>query len=171
MLKIIGSILIIGGSVACGIKGVFYLRERVNCLRSIITSLSVMESEICDRLTPVPELMEMLEKEAPEPARELFISVNSLIGQIGEKTFSDIWRQAIARTPQLLLSPQETLALSELGFALGKYNIEQQKSAFAHTKARMESFLDQAERQQTQNSKVSAFVGLASGMLAVIVLI
>ena len=171
MIKLAGSFLIMAGSLLCGLKGAAYLRERVDCLESVIASLTMMENEICERLTPIPELAEMMAEGAPKPARYLFENMNSLIGSIGDRSFAEIWKESVIRTPQLLLTPQETLCLSQLGFFLGKYSLEQQKSAIDSTKSKMREFLSEAQRRRRQNSKLSAFVGLASGMLAVIVLI
>lgn len=171
MIRLIGAVLITAGTAAWGLLGVFRLRSRVKNLNAIVSALSVMKSEICDRLTPMPELLRQMENEATYPASQLFKNAAEKIPSLGSKPFSSIWGQAVLNTPELLLTPQEELVLTELGMSLGRYDIGEQRSAIQYAERRMDDFSRKAELDKERNSKVHAFLGVAAGLFAVVILL
>ena len=171
MIKLIGAILLIGGTAAWGISGVLRLRARCRSLTSITHALGVMQSEICDRLTPMPELLSQLGEEAEYPARLLYKNAENKLSTLGNTHFGAIWRQAVTATPELLLTAPEEAALVELGTSLGKYNVEEQKNAISYTRRRLEEYVKRAEIVRETDSKVRAFLGVASGIFAVVLFI
>ncbi len=74
-------------------------------------------------------------------------------------------------TPELLLTPQESLCLARLGFSLGKYGPEEQRSAISRLRQQLEGYWEEARRQRDQNARLCTVMGLASGVFAVIVLL
>ncbi|SHI08327.1 Stage III sporulation protein AB (spore_III_AB) [Sporobacter termitidis DSM 10068] len=171
MIRLIGAVLITAGTAAFGIMGVFRLRNRVRSLSAVISALAAMKSEICDRLTPMPELLRQMSGEATYPASLLFKNASERISGLGSKPFSAIWRQAVLNTPELLLTPGEELVLTELGMVLGRYDIGEQRSAIAYAERRMDEFLRRAEADREKNSKVHAFLGVAAGIFVVVILL
>ena len=171
MIRFIGAVLITLGTVAWGLLGVFRLRGRVKSLRAVTSALGIMKSEICDRLTPMPELLRNMADEATYPASQLFKNASERMTSIGMKPFSAIWSQAVKNTPELLLKPPEELVLTELGVRLGRYDITEQASAIQYTQRRMEEHIRKAEAERDNNSKVHAFLGIAAGLFAIIILL
>ena len=86
-------------------------------------------------------------------------------------SFAAIWRRSVETTPELLLTEQETQTLAELGFSLGRYDAKEQSNALSYTIRRMEIFLQKAEAQRDKDSKTQAFLGVAAGVFAVIILL
>lgn len=171
MIRLIGAVLITAGTAAWGLLGVFRLRSRVKSLSAIVSALGVMKSEICDRLTPMPELLKLLAADATYPASALFINASEKIPSLGSKPFSAIWNQAVQDTPELLLTPPEALVLKELGMSLGRYDTGEQRSALLYAERRMDEFARKAEMERERNSKVHAFLGVAAGLFAVVILL
>jgi len=171
MIKMMGAILIIAGTAAWGVGSIARLRGRARSLNAVVSSLYVMENEICGRLLPMPELLELLSDEAADPASELFRNAQKKMSELGGRQFSEIWREAIRCTPQLFLTAQEELCLSELGFSLGRYDVGEQKAALGYTIRRMSEFAARAEQERDSNSKLHAFLGVAAGIFAVVVLV
>ena len=171
MIRFIGAVFITLGTAAWGILGVFRLRSRVKSLHALTSALGIMKSEICDRLTPMPELLRSISDEATYPASQLFINVSGKMGAIGSKPFSALWSQAVKNTPELLLNPQEELVLTELGVRLGRYDVGEQAAAISYAQRRMEEHIRKAEADRDKNSKVHAFLGVAAGLFAVIMLL
>jgi stage III sporulation protein AB len=95
MIRFIGAILITLGTAAWGFLGVYRLRARVRSLQALSSALGVMKSEICDRLTPMPELLNNMAGEATYPAGLLFKNASESSAAIGTKPFSSIWSQAV----------------------------------------------------------------------------
>ncbi len=63
MIKAVGAALIIGGSAYFGWRGSAWLKARVERLRALLTALETLESEVCERLTPLTEAAETLARE------------------------------------------------------------------------------------------------------------
>lgn len=171
MIRLIGAILIAAASAAWGISGVVRLRRHAASLNAVVSSIELLKSEICDRLTQMPEVMELLRKEAPYPAGEFFGRVGRGLSKLGEESLASVWQGAVSSTPELLLTPQESLTLAELGYSLGKYSAAEQRGAMIYAQKRMEAFAKKAEAERDRDSKVQAFLGLASGILVIIVLL
>ena len=171
MIRIIGAVLITAGAAVWGLLGVFRLRSRVKNLNALVGALGVMKSEICDRLTPMPELLKLLGNEATYPASLLFKNAAEKIPFLGSKPFSSIWGQTVMETPELLLTTQEELVLKELGLSLGRYDIGEQKNALQYAERRMSDYARKAETEREKNSKVHAFLGVAAGLFAVVILL
>jgi stage III sporulation protein AB len=130
-----------------------------------------MKSEICDRLTPMPELLKQMAAEATYPASLLFKNASEKMVSLGSRPFSAIWRQAVQNTPELLLKPPEELILTELGMSLGRYDVGEQRSAIAYAARRMDECRSRAEADRDKNSKVHAFLGVAAGLFVVVILL
>ncbi|UOO37142.1 stage III sporulation protein AB [Oscillospiraceae bacterium CM] len=171
MIRFMGAVLIMLGTAAWGILGVIKLRNRVKSLRALTGALGVMKSEICDHLTPIPALLTQLAAECTAPAALFFQNAADQIGQLGTTPFSALWRQAVLVTPELLLTPSEALVLTELGLCLGRYDIAEQRSAIQYAQRRLEAYVKQAEEERDRNSKVRAFLGVAAGLFAVVILL
>jgi stage III sporulation protein AB len=171
MLKLLGAILIVAGTAAFGVGTVARLRSRVRCLTAISSSLEIMKNEICDRLTPVPELINIMVHEAPKPAVPLFRRLKEKLPEVGRRPFYEIWRQALEECKELPLSEAEIFTLTELGLSIGRYDAGEQRTAFEYAQRRMEEFAKKARNECETNSKANAFLGVASGIFAVIILL
>lgn len=171
LIKTIGAVLIMSATISCGIAGVARLGHRVRCFEAIIAALSVMESEICVRLTPMREVLDMLSRDGPELSRGLFSRASSGMERLGSVPFSDIWGDAVHESFDLELRRDEEEALWELGLSLGKYDVESQTENISRIRRRMEKFLLRAEEEKRRDTKVKAFFGIAAGVFAVIILI
>ncbi len=171
MIRFIGGILIIAGTGFYGVAGVMRLRKHVRSLEGLYAALEIMKSEICQRLAPMADVLDMLACDKQNLAHGLFARCLEKMGELGEKTFSDIWRQSVTESAELLLTPDEQLVLAELGPALGKYSGGEQLAAFSYTLRRLERFIQRAEEERDRESKLRAFLGVAAGIFAVIILI
>jgi len=171
MFRLIGAILIIGATAAMGLTSVRQMDKRARNLAEILTSLKTMRREICDRMTPMPELLEQLQNEADAPADQFFAQVIRQMGDIGTRSFHAIWKSAVEHTPDLALTEREAQALADLGRTLGRYDIEEQRAALDDTIGRMEDFWKAAIEERRTRGKVHAVLGLVTGVFAVIILL
>jgi stage III sporulation protein AB len=171
VIRIIGVVLIMTSTAAMGFAGVRRLKNRVVSLDAIITSLDVMESEICSRLAPMREVLEQLSSEAPEPARRLYANALKEMERLGRCSFYTIWRDSVDKTRELMLNDDEKGTLEELGLCLGRYDVKEQSESIRRVRRKMERFLDRAEEQRRRDSKLHAFFGVVSGIFAVIILL
>lgn len=171
MFRLLGAIFIISATALWGLGGVIKLHTRATSLEAIAQSLEIMQNEICDRLTPMPELFELLSKNSIYPANILYRKMNDEMKNIGEVTFAEMWANTVRNTYELALNPQETLILSKLGYSIGKYDIDEQQAAIRNVYERIRKFSERAETELVRDSKVRAFTGVAAGIFTVIILI
>lgn len=171
MLKLIGAILLTAGAALWGIAGAKGLKDRADALKALTSAFEMMGYELCDRLTPVPELLALLGRQAPKPAHRLFINAEKQMQGIGAIPFYELWNDAVRATPELLLTEQEILVLAELGFSLGKYDISEQRKAVKATQRQFQIFAEKAQEERDKNWKSQAFLGITAGLFAVIILL
>jgi len=171
MIKIIGALMIVCGTAAWGIGSVMRMKNRVVTLRSLITSLDIIKDEICVNLTPLPKVMELAWKASPKPASRFYKSVYSKVPEIPQEGFFGIWMKSLDECKELTMDTEERDVLIRLGSGLGKYDFDSQGRVIASAKRNLERIEDRAEKERAANSKLHAFLGVAAGMMAVVVLI
>ena len=171
-MSVVVAILIIGATAAVGLSSVWRMGARIRVLSGLIAAVETMKSEICDRMTPIPELLEQLAREADAPVDQLFHRAIREMGDIGIQSFYFIWKAAVeGASPALELTKEERQALIDLGRTLGRYDTEQQRDAFVYTLRRLESHLRRAEEERAKRGRVHAVMGVAVGVFVVIILI
>lgn len=171
MLKMIGAVLIICGTTSWGLCSVIQMKNRVRALNALVWSFDMMKDEICTNLTPMPELLSRMASYTPKPACEFFKKAAAKTSDLGAVSFREIWASAVDETPSLYLRGDEKEILYELGGRLGRYDFESCGRAIQAAKNRLEKKAEQAERDRRMNSRLHAFLGVAAGMFAVVVLL
>jgi len=171
MLTAIGAVLVIGATATVGITSLWRMGTRVRVLSALIVALEVMKSEVCDRMTPIPELIDQLAEEAPAPVNLLFRRLQAEMGEIGIRSFYFLWKNAILASPDLALREAEQETLIALGQSLGRYDANQQRDAFVYAQRRLERYLSKAELERSQQGKVHAALSIAVGVFMVIILL
>ncbi|MCL2843067.1 MAG: stage III sporulation protein AB [Oscillospiraceae bacterium] len=171
MLSLIGAVLVIGATATFGLASLWRMGARVRILSALIATLETMKSEICDRMTPVPELVDKLSEEAPPPVDMFFCKLRQAMGEIGIRSFYFLWKAALLASPELELRDPEREALIALGQSLGRYDAAEQRDAFTYTQRRLESYLRHAEEERAKQGKVHAALGITVGVFVVIILL
>ena len=171
MTKIIGALMVTAATTSLGVMSVKRLKRRVRSLRTLVNALDIMRSEICMRLTPMPELLEILAVQTGEPASIFF--TNCLIKQrsMRGRPFAEVWLSALEDTKELELSENELEPLAELGSALGRYDTDRQGEAILAARKKLEGFLQKAESERDRESKTRTMLGIAAGVMITIILI
>ena len=171
MLRLLGALLLTAGASGLGLCAAGRLRDRVRALRSLVGGVEILCRELSFRRAAMPELMERAARQAGEPARRLFTRCGEHLSQLGEQTFGQIWAEALADEPELLLSEGEQAILLELGEVLGRYGAEDQMAALDRAKRELESCLIRAEEDRRRMGRVYTALGAGSGaMLAILLL-
>jgi stage III sporulation protein AB len=169
--RAIGAVLLVAGTTSWGVLGAMKLRNKCRSLAAILWSLGALESEICDRLTPMPELITRLARECEPPARAFYANVAKRLDMLGNIEFSALWRRALGETPELLLNEGEAAVINGLSLVLGRYDAEEQRGAIAYARRRFEDFQRRAETARDTDSRLRAFLGVAAGLFAALILI
>ena len=72
MIRLMGAVLIAFGAAWLGLGAAAELGERVKRLEALSAGLELLERELWERGSPLPEVMEQLSRRTQEPARTLF---------------------------------------------------------------------------------------------------
>ena len=171
MIKIIGALMIVCGTTFWGIGSVMRMKNRVTALQSLIVSADIMRDEICVNLTPLMRVMEIVGQASPEPAAQFYRRVAAKEDEISEQGFFGIWMKSLKECGNLVAGEEERDVLIRLGSGLGKYDCDSQGRIISTAKKSLERIEAKAERERNANSKLHAFLGVAAGMMAVVVLI
>ena len=134
-------------------------------------ALGQLERELTFRLTPMPELMERLARQSQGPAAYLFAHCRDHLWELGEKSFGQLWREALDGEPDLLLDERESQILLELGEVLGRYDVEGQSGALRNAVLELGRCLAGEEEEQRRLGRVYTTLGLGSGAMLVILLL
>ncbi len=171
MVKILGSLLLVGATTAIGVSVSSVLSSRVKILNSIKEWLMFVHSEIGENLTPLDELAEKSVSTVTGPfgcfLKECFDGMRSN----PHIPFGIIWTKNITRAEYLQLRPQEKNTLIALGNTLGRYGVEEQKKAISHTIRSVEAFAETAETDYKRLGKLYTKLGIICGISLVIVFI
>jgi len=171
MLNAIGAIMIIGATAMLGLSSVWRMSARVRVLTGLMAALEAMKSEICDRMTPLPELIEQLTREADPPLDRFFHRVAQEMAAIGMRSFYLIWKAAVESSEELALTAGERQTLIDLGRSLGRYDTEEQRDAFAYALRRLEGHLRRTEEARREQGRVHTVLGIAAGVFVVMILL
>ena len=171
MLKLLGVILLMLGAAGLSFGAVGQLKAQVASLRSLTGALEQMKRELSFRLTPMPELMERVAHQARAPARYLFAHCRDHLWELGEKSFSQLWREALCGEPDLLLGEREREVLTDLGEVLGRYDAAGQREALERAADELGRCLRRAEEDRDRLGRVYTVLGLGSGAMLVILLL
>ena len=170
MLRVVGAVLLIGGTAFLGFSAAAALGRRVRTLRALLGVLELMEREISFRLTPMPDLLEELARRARPPLRELFMRCREGVNRLGEKDLGQLWRDALEQIP-LGLEGEELGFLSELGDVLGRYDGEGQRAALERCRGQLSETLRRAEAERVQQGRMYGVLGLTAGAFLEIMLV
>jgi stage III sporulation protein AB len=171
MTRFFGAIFIVAGCAMWGFMGAFRLKRRHRAIASVARSLLAVQSEICDRLTPMPELLRRLSEESGGAAGAFYKNAYARFEELGERGFAAVWREAVEATPELMLTPEEATVLCDLSRSLGRYDIDEQRGAIEYARRRFEDFAQKADLSREKDGRLRAFLGVAAGVLVAIILI
>lgn len=171
MLKILGSLIVIGAS---GIIGFLYSRvygERVRQLREIQYSLNMLETEIMYNATPLAEALMNISKDGGS-IKGLFVKMAEILR--GKKTDGvlEAYKMSYEESKMYLcFNREEADIIAAFMQSLGGSDIEGQKKNFNLTIKKLEEFEKKADEVRNKNEKLYRYLGVCLGVLIVIILV
>jgi stage III sporulation protein AB len=167
----VGAMMVISCCSIIGMGFAAELKNRVKSLTGLISALTIMKSEICDLLTPMPELLRLIAEQSSIPVKTFFENCLAFLTEGRTVSFSKAWEYAARETVSMQLTPDEVSALSELGLSLGRYDIDEQKTALTRTINKLEIYMARAEEEKRRKGKVCAAMGVSTGLMIAIIMV
>lgn len=170
MLRLAGAVLLAAGPALIGFHAASRLARRPRLLRELNAALEQMEREISFRLTPLPELFSRMATEYSGPVAALFACCARNMDDLGQRSLSQIWRQALDEA-SLDLEGRGQRAMEELGDVLGRYDGDNLRGALRQTCGELSAAAEEAEREREGKGRMDQVLGLTAGAFLVILLI
>lgn len=171
MLKMIGAMCVIGGSIGFGMAGAGQLRAREETLGELCSAFAWLEEELSFSLTPLPDLLERLGQSRSGQVGEFFAQVSRTLKRAPEEGFRGAWRVAASGCCLGVLREEELCVVMGLGDTLGRYDAKSQCQALRLAGGRLEKFRQRAGEERSRLGRVYMALSVAAGLAAVLVLV
>lgn len=170
MMRMLGAAMVMVGMVGLAWRAVGRLGERVELLRSLQGSLSYMEEELAFRLTPLPTLLEHLAQNRQGKVGAFFQEVLTEMDRVEDVSLRQSWVRAVEESLPLL-KEEERQTIAELGKVLGQYDAQTQAQSLRLAGERLAGAYLKAQSDRQRLGKVYLVLGMAGGLVTVLVLI
>ena len=170
MIRLLGAIMIAGASLAIGLGFVAGEAQKLKELRSLIQLLKEIRGELGTRSTPLPQLMELMGRRCSGSGGRFAMALYERMDELGEKEFSQLWRECIQQHLASLEAEDRDLALS-LGLCLGRYELDRQLSELDICIELLENRLAGYSSRLPEKRRVGLGLACSLGALLLIVLI
>lgn len=165
-----GALMIMVGMVGLAWRQVGRLGERVELLRSLQGALSYLEEELTFRCTPLPRLLDHLAHSRTGAVGRFFRAVLAAMEGEDPQPLRQSWPRLVKENLPLL-KEEERQTLEELGEVLGQYDARTQSEALRLAGQRLAGTYLEAQTERRRLGKVYLALGVAGGMVTVLVLI
>ncbi|GAB6274718.1 MAG: stage III sporulation protein AB [Peptococcaceae bacterium] len=171
MLKIAGCLLIMSAGSFAGISLARNYARRPGELRSMVTALQMLETEISYTATPLPEALTRIAVRCDKAITPLFSRAGEeLLAQTG-CTAGEAWETALNKFYALSSTlPSDLAVLRNLGMVLGISDGEDQCKHLRLAREQLKREVITAEQQAAKYVKLWNYLGLL-GSLALILLL
>lgn len=172
LFKIIGSILVLGSTVAFGfsLKSSMYLR--VKALEQLILASEICEREIKFNFIKIPNLISKLSKEIQNPVGRVFKEINKIVEMNDGLSVEYKWAKTFKEYGEFLSLNKEDLdVVINMSNALGKYDIDEQIKSTIYYKNRLNLQLLDAKNRLKNEGNITNTLAISIGLALVIILI
>lgn len=172
MLKLLGTVLIIGSFTGIGVAQKRQYQGRVQALRAMLSALDVISGELSFRLSSLPDIIGILSKNKNASVASLFHGLDQSLREDNGLSLTYKWMKAFQQNgEQLGLNAEDIAILCDMSDFIGKYDAKSQQRCIAYARQRLEGQLKQAEVDVRNRGTVYRTCCIAAGVLLVLVLI
>ena len=169
MIRLLGAVLIAFGAAWLGLSAAAELGRKVRRLEHLYIGLSLLERELWERGSPLPQVLEELARRTEEPAKALFAQSAAACGRLDQEPFPAAWRRLVQEAEGL--TAEGRAALLPLGEVLGRYEAQEQREAIAQARSALERERERAEGEKLRMGRVYKALGVSGGAFLVILLL
>ena len=166
MLKMIGIVLVVGGSSGYGIARTVQLYRQLRQLRELLAALELLKCELNYTLLPLPELCAVTAGRSHGAVQRFF----TFFGQNLTRGRRRAAQEALEQSG-LALPNDAAMALLELCESLGRFDLDGGNRLLELTQERMRATLTRTEAEKRPLAKSYAVLGMAAGAALVILIV
>ena len=167
--KWIGAVLIVASCTACGFSIAAGKRKEERLLFHLQRILEFMEAELQYRLTPLPELCRMAIGETKGVLRTVFLNLHRELCRQKLPDAGSCMAAAIGKSGEL--PPRIRSILSQLGYSLGRYDLDGQLQGIQSVRRRSEESLESICKNREERLRSYQTLGICAGAALAIILI
>ena len=160
--RTVGCVLVFAAAVWWGISRTVPLRERPRVLLALADALSLLQSDTCTRLLPLPEALLHAAEMTSGPAKRFFSRLWERTMR-EDLTFAALWQEEAAALPAV--RQEDLTPLLALGAQLGRYDAETQARALDQCIQTLRQNAQEAKQQAAVNARLYTGLGLTCGLL------
>lgn len=166
--KWIGAILIILSCTACGFSIAAGKRREEQLLIQMLQILRFMEMELRYRLTPLPELCKMAADETKGTLRNILMNLYRELCRQKLPDAGSCMAAAIGRSGDIPTRIRSIL--SQLGYSLGRYDLEGQLLGLQTVRKRTEESIGNIRRNRDERIRSYQTLGICAGTALAVIL-
>ncbi|MCL2048502.1 MAG: stage III sporulation protein AB [Defluviitaleaceae bacterium] len=169
MFKLIGTILIMTGSVGFGVY--FSAKEsfRVQDLLEFKKALLILSSEIEYMRATLSEACGNIAKRTGLGISGVFASFSHALANSEGETAYQLWRNAID-TGKIFIAAEDRAVLDDFGKTIGYLDKQMQKNAIEYAVRYIDEKAATLQKQSDKNKKMYRSLGIIGGLLIAVVL-
>lgn len=172
MIKVILSVCIICLSTFTGYLIASSYDQRIKQISAFIYSVKLMEAEMNYSRNYILDILKKLSYNNEPCISNFFKKISEEIQKNNGKDFSAIWNDSIYDSfSSSSFSTIDLKLINDLGKSIGKMDLENQQKIFTYFYKRLELQLEDAVNEKTKKSRVYKNLGIAAGVMIVVVLI
>lgn len=145
-------------------------KAEIDCLAELCRGLELIRAELGTRLTPMPELLGLLEEQCAGEAGSFFRSVGTALPLLEERDFSSLWSMA-ADKALCCLSQRELDTVKKVGTVLGKYELSEQLTVIGSCLTELKAGEERLRAAYPQTRKLFFGLSAAAGGFIIILLL
>lgn len=172
MLRLLGGICLLTGSVGMGWSWREYLKQEVAQLYEMRQIMKMFQSEITYSHVPLQEACRRISGQVREPYKEAFLKIHEhMLRNNGEK-FEEIWKEQIkVCMQQLAVRGEEKRFLYEFGTNVGFMDERMQVEVLEQLMDKLQLAIDRQERELANKCRVVMSISVLGGLMLTILLI
>lgn len=171
MFKLIGAVLLVAAGGAAGMLVAREYARRPAEIRSLISAVQMLETEIIYSATPLREALERVAGLSDRNVSGLFIEAARTLGESGGSTAEEAWEKSLdSFYSRSALSAGDSAILRNLGRALGRSGQKDQEKHLKLTCEQLKREMARAEEAALKNTRMWNYLGFCGALAAVIIL-
>ncbi len=172
MIKILLCLVVVIFSGLAGWSKASVYTRRVRALTDLTANLKYLESEMGYRMEALPVLFARIGENRRESGGAFFTETARLLETREADTLWSAWVQSVDQVYGAdVLLPEDRRIIEELGYELGRTDMETQRSLFSHCYEGLARQADAAREQARVRGRMYRTLGISAGILTAILFI
>lgn len=169
-MKALGFVLVTISSAVCGLSIFSLKKDLLDELASFCLMLEIIQGELANKLSPMPELAQSVRKKINGKAKSFMEVLIINLNFLGERNLETIWCESL-KACGAELGNAEMDALMSLGKIIGRYDVQTQCDAISNTLMLLRSSLNQKRNDLPQLGRLYLGLPMSAGAILAILLV